>query len=176
MFNSIKKIFTSFIIFVVFPIILVGVFTSRTSFLFGIRSYLVPTGSMVPTLPIGSVIFTMPEPSYHIGDIITFQRGNIDVTHRIIEIKNGEFQTKGDANKVPDIQYVLRGNIIGKDIIILPYLGRFVSYLKTIPGFIIFVAIPILLFIFSETLIIKNEWEKILEKRIITKINEAQEQ
>ncbi len=72
--------------------------------LFGYQLYVVETGSMVPTLPIGTNILVrqlaegeMPK----VGDIVTYTHEGKAITHRIIETVVGEdgvtrYQTKGD--------------------------------------------------------------------------------
>lgn len=137
----------------------------------GLRSFTVVTGSMEPKVHVGSVIFTLPTKIYKVGDVITFIRGNISVTHRIAGIKNGQYQTKGDANNSADTGLVYKSNIIGKDFLTIPYLGRFTNFLKTIPGFIIFVVLPSLIYIAFEIKSIKEELEKNIEKKLMSKLS-----
>jgi len=169
----IKTIIAVFI-FTIIPIVLFLLITSRTSLLFGLRSYTVLTGSMVPRIPILSMVLVRPLPTYAVGDIITFNRGDITVTHRIAAIKNGDFQTKGDANKVADSELVNKSDVIGEDFLIIPYIGKFTQFLKSVPGFIIFIAIPILLFIGLELMSIKKEIEKQTEIRVRRQIESQQ--
>jgi signal peptidase I len=175
MFTKILKIIFSTLIFLLIPIVLFLLITSRSSILFGIRSYDVLTGSMEPTIHVGSMIFSRPSASYQKGDIITFNRGNITVTHRIFSVDKGSFRTKGDANNAVDPQIVYPGSIIGKDVVIIPNFGKFTSFFKTIPGFIIFIALPILIFIGFETRTFKKEWEKEVEKKLLRKLEGAKE-
>jgi len=171
--NTLKTIIAVFI-FTFIPIVLFLLITSQSSVLLGLRSYTVLTGSMVPRIPILSMVFVKPESSYQVGDIITFNRGDITVTHRIHAIVNGEFQTKGDANKVADPELVKKSAVIGKDFMIVPYIGKLTQFLKTVQGFIIFIAIPILVFIGFELMNIKKEIEKQTEIRVRKQI-EAQQ-
>lgn len=77
---------------------------NETPSLFGYQIYVVETGSMVPTLPIGTNILVRQlggDDVLEVGDIITYDHGSAAVTHRIIEIVVGEdgitrYQTKGD--------------------------------------------------------------------------------
>lgn len=72
--------------------------------LFGYQLYVVETGSMIPTLPIGSNILVRvltPDDELKVGDVITFNHKTAAVTHRIVELVTGEdgvlrYQTKGD--------------------------------------------------------------------------------
>jgi signal peptidase len=76
------------------------------------RTYAIESGSMRPTLPVGSTAVLRPVEAarLHVGDIITFSRpggANGDlVTHRIVRIERHDghamFVTKGDANGVAD--------------------------------------------------------------------------
>ncbi|HPF88011.1 MAG TPA: signal peptidase I [Candidatus Limiplasma sp.] len=72
--------------------------------LFGYQIYVVETGSMIPTLPIGTNILVRQlteDTELSVGDIITYTHGTAAVTHRIVEIVVGDdgvtrYQTKGD--------------------------------------------------------------------------------
>jgi signal peptidase len=70
--------------------------------LYGYQIYRVQTGSMTPTLSIGSIIVAKkpqnPE-ALNNGDIVTFTSNGRIITHRIIEIVNNgniKYRTKGD--------------------------------------------------------------------------------
>lgn len=158
------------IFFIAVVVVCITLLSSRFAVL-GLRSYTVVTGSMEPKVHVGSVVFTFPSKIYSVGQIITFNRGKISVTHRILAIKNGLYQTKGDANKTADPELVSKANVVGKDILIIPTLGRFIAFLKTIPGFLLFIFLPMLLYILLEARVIKKEWEKEIEKRVLKKMN-----
>src|SRR4030042_7105782 len=68
-----------------------------------------PTGSMLPVLDQGSNgirIVPKSELEIHIGDIITFEQGNMLIVHRVVEIGSDNegtyFITKGDNNSIND--------------------------------------------------------------------------
>src|SRR3954466_10939972 len=86
--------------------------------LLGFERYVIISGSMVPTLPVGSAVYdeVVPVSQIEVGDIITFIPPpeydiHDPVTHRVVEITEigedanaahaGErmFRTKGDANE-----------------------------------------------------------------------------
>ena len=85
----------------------------NTPEIFGYQLYHIKTGSMNPTLPIGAIILSKTPKdsnSLEVGDIITFEKNNSIITHRIIEVikDNGiSYRTKGD-NPVnsPDLEPV----------------------------------------------------------------------
>ncbi len=173
-FKQISNILLAVFIFSLVPIVLFIFVTSRSPILFGIRSYVVVTGSMTPALPIGSMVFTYPKATYNIGEIITFKRGNITITHRINDVKDGNYITKGDANSSTDTQIVSKSDIIGHDVAVVPFIGRLTGFIKTPIGFGLLLGIPTLLFVFFEAWQMKKEWEKIIEKRVrdnLTTIN-----
>lgn len=115
------------------------------------------SGSMEPTLKIGSVVVVSPAESYQVGDIVTFRTGGERIpptTHRIedVKVEEGEliYITKGDANPIEDIEETKEGDIMGKALFSIPYLGYLVNFLKTPIGFLLLVGLPALLIIFGE--------------------------
>lgn len=139
----------------------------------GFKVFTVVSGSMEPQIHTGSIVFIQNEAAYKIGDIITFvpqtsKRGDT-VTHRIYAIKNknGEtlFETKGDANKVPDTELVPSSSVLGKEIFAIPFLGFPIAYAKTQQGLIFLIVLPAAMIIYSELVSIKNEALKLLKER-----------
>lgn len=171
--NTNKMIVTGVAIVIV-PCILFILLTSRTSFLLGIRSFDVVTGSMEPQIHVGSIVFVRPEITYKVGDVITFTREKITITHRIIAISGENYKTKGDANKQADAEVVKKYDIIGKNILTVPYIGLITNAVKTIPGFIIIIVFPSFLFIAFELHNIKKEWEREIEKKIVNKVKDME--
>lgn len=172
--KQITNLLLGVLIFSLVPVVLFIFVTSRSPILYGIRSFVVVTGSMTPALPVGSMVFTFPKSTYNIGEIITFKRGSITVTHRILDIKEGKFITKGDANNSSDAQIVSKSEIIGHDVAVVPFIGRLTGFIKTPLGFGLLLGIPTLLFVLFEAWQMKKEWEKIIEKRVrdnLTTIN-----
>jgi len=136
-----------------------------------IKLLTVLSGSMEPKIHIGSLIFIKPASEYNIGDVVTRQTDeeNVTITHRIIEKKEVEgqtiFRTKGDANNAEDNVDVSQDKILGKVFLNIPYLGYPVGYAKTKEGLIIIVVIPATIIIYEEILKIKNEAVKIWKEK-----------
>ena len=97
--------------------------------LLGYDIYNVTSGSMVPTLPVGSVIYVKPvEPeTVQAGDIIAYYVDTAVVTHRVVENRfvEGEFVTKGDANEMEDFSNTRYDDLIGIVKYHFPYLGSY---------------------------------------------------
>jgi signal peptidase len=79
----------------------------------------IQTGSMTPTLPIGSVVIINPYGHPDQGDIYAYKKGNLTVVHRIIAIdeETGEYTFKGDANRNPDPSTVKKEDLAGEVVV-----------------------------------------------------------
>ena len=121
------------------------------------------TGSMEPTIPVGSVVVIKPvDPeTLKIGDIICFKLSEpSSVTHRIFNITDEGFTTKGDANEDPDQWTVKKENVIGKVVLTIPYIGYIGYFVRTPIGFTLLIIIPASLIIILEIRNIIRETKK----------------
>lgn len=108
---------------------------------FGISGYTVLSGSMEPTIHVGSIVYAKavdnPE-TLKESDIVVFYEGlgTVPVVHRIVEnrLSEREIITKGDANAAEDLQPTPYKNIIGKDVLHIPFLGMILTPLNTLYG------------------------------------------
>lgn len=130
------------------------------------HSYVVTSGSMEPSIPLGSVVIVKQAPTEQIevNDVITFQTGEDQrTTHRVIDITEQDsqraFQTKGDANEDPDQSLVVPGQTaelegrvmtVGGHLVAIPFLGYVITFMNTQTGFVALVAIPFVLLIANE--------------------------
>ncbi len=92
----------------------------------GYSFFIVKTGSMEPSINMGELIIVKEKSNYNRGDIITYYDGNIFVTHRIVEISDNSYFTKGDANNERDIG-ISEDNIIGNVIYHSAFLGKIIT-------------------------------------------------
>lgn len=123
--------------------------------------FLVQSGSMSPALKTGDVVIIKPVSLYKVNDIITFNsQQNFTVTHRIAQVNNDSFITKGDANPVADQNTVYTSDILGKVFFTIPKIGYFIMFVKSLPGLIILIIIPSTLIIYQEFLEIKKNLKK----------------
>ncbi len=128
--------------------------------LFGYSLFRVVTGSMEPTIPVGSLLVCrqIGMEGVQVGDIICFRAQESAIfgqmmTHRVTDIFTVEdgsllFQTRGDANLVADGFMVSQTNFVGK---VIWYTGAnsvlssILSFFSNKVGFLACIVIPILL-------------------------------
>lgn len=112
----------------------------------GSRAYTVLSGSMVPTLPVGSLVVSRPVDAdgVVVGDLISFvdrdrTRGETrTVTHRVVAVDPGPvFTTRGDANPAPDPHPVTARDLLGRVWYHLPWVGGAAGFLRTGPGLVV---------------------------------------
>lgn len=122
-----KELFFSFLEKAVMLLLILCV----SSLVIGYRYYTIMSGSMLPTIKVGSIcVIDTNEENYKVGDVITYEVNGEVITHRINNIRGKEIYTKGDANKIVDHHPILQQNIIGKCIFTIPLLGYFFVFLK----------------------------------------------
>lgn len=99
--------------------------------LMGYEVYNVVSGSMAPSIPVGSAIWVEPAEPEAVAEseIIAFQSGESVVVHRVMENRFvvGEFVTKGDANAREDIGTVPYAALIGRVRYHIPAAGRLLA-------------------------------------------------
>lgn len=121
---------------------------------------IVRSGSMEPTIHTGSIVVYRKAADYQKNQIIVFNnksagtQNKIMVVHRLIDItqKDGQnlYQTKGDANKVPDESVTTKDDIVGKVLFTVPYVGYLISWGQTTTGFVVMVVLPISILLYHE--------------------------
>lgn len=92
-------------------LVILGTFAATVPLWLGWQYYAVDSGSMEPTIPVGSLVFVKPAPvsALRVEDVITFATrdgGTSRFTHRIIALEGDPaaptIRTKGDANSTED--------------------------------------------------------------------------
>jgi signal peptidase I len=148
--------------------------------LVGNRALIVRSGSMEPTISVGDLVVvrqlaeSLVEQRYKVGDVIAYSmpgRDGVIVTHRIIDLKETAesvtYQTRGDANNSTDEYTLVTGDIIGREVFTIPYIGKLFALAKTRAGFFAFVVLPALVVILSESRIIIRELKRQAHKIIV---------
>jgi len=141
----------------------------------GWKALSVQTGSMRPAINPGALVLVHRVPDsqeLHIGDVITYNsmvaKGE-RITHRIVGFKQvgtvRDIVVKGDANKTADPP-LMPSQVVGKVTAHIPYAGRVVDFVHSIPGLIVLVYLPaLLLIIFEIAALIRRLTEIELEER-----------
>jgi len=142
--NKIKKITNTIINIIIFiEITLVIIFLGPS--LFGLKTFVVTSGSMEPLYPTGSLIYVKKVDPNHIkeNDVITFymQNSKIIATHQVYEIdnENKTFKTQGINNKDEEGNIIHDApinfsSLIGKPVVCIKYLGYINRLITTPPG------------------------------------------
>lgn len=120
---------------------------------FGYKPFIVLSGSMEPSIMTGDMVFvkeTDPD-SLKVGDVIAYKSGSAVVTHRIVEVKseNGEtrYVTQGDANNAADQGMVKPADVEGIYQRRIAGAGNLAMFMQTTTGMILFVVCPLVLFV-----------------------------
>lgn len=121
-------------------VLLVGVLLlSGTTSVLPLRSLSVQSGSMAPSLPVGSVLLSTPARTddIRVGDVITFthpEHSGQLVTHRVVTTATTadgpSFRTKGDANAAVDLWSVTPGEQVWRVQGHLPVVGTALTFVR----------------------------------------------
>ena len=140
LFKILKRVFIAFLILVcgVCAYILVAktIFKQKNPKVFGYSVMIVKTGSMYPSLKPADLIIIKTQKEYKINDIITFEDGNSFTTHRIVEVVENGFITKGDFNNTPDNSIVVQEDVEGKVVGRVGEVGNVVKFATSTYGLI----------------------------------------
>ena len=133
---------------------------------------IVKSGSMEPDIKTGSIVVIKPSANYTVGDVITFGKDtkkDIPTTHRIVSsrVEGGVilFSTKGDANEDPDPRETKQGDVHGKVLFDIPFLGFIIDLARKPVGFAIIIILPAIIIIYDEVLKIFKEIKKMRLKK-----------
>ena len=124
--KKISAMFTAIVLF--FSLVLIGIVWFPS--VLGYKTFAIKTGSMEPTIKEGSMVYVEPcsdFEDYEVGDIVTFtdKVQKKSFTHRIVSVDSvdRQFETKGDANEIEDLEPTSAALAVGKVRISVPYLG-----------------------------------------------------
>ena len=104
-----------FVMLAIYNFISVKLLHKDYSNIFGYTYFEIVSGSMSPTIEKGDMILVKLDTEYKVGDIISFKDNDSIITHRIIEINDNNYVTKGDANNSPD-NPITKDKILGKTV------------------------------------------------------------
>lgn len=109
-FKIISKVITVMLSIITFLLMLLAAYNFFSvkilkkdySNLFGYTFFEVVSGSMSPAIEKWDLIIVDLDSEYKVGDIISYKKDGVYITHRIIEINKNTIITKGDANNTID--------------------------------------------------------------------------
>ena len=117
---------------------------------FGIKTAMVISGSMEPTLKIDDFVIMKRPKDIKVNDIVSYKSKNskYETLHRIVSINGDEIITKGDANNTED-EPIKKDQITGIYIGKIKYLGKIITFISKpivysilITVFVVFMFIP----------------------------------
>ena len=141
----------------------------------GLSPMIVVTDSMNPEIESGDMIIVrkVNAESVTAGDVIAFfdptdPKREVVMTHRVQEVTKYEsgglaWRTKGDANNTADPVLIPGENLVGTYKMKIPYLGKIALFMRTVPGLLLCVFLPLVLLIGTD-LVRQNLMDKRREK------------
>lgn len=173
----VKRIIEIIAIILIYNIILIIIssINGKDFSILGYKAYIVNTNSMEPTIEVGDIVIIKKVKAEKLnqGDVITFTQEGEVITHRITKIeteeKTTQYVTKGDNNNTEDTLKIKYEDIIGKEILTIPQLGKAMQLLDSK---IILLIIILIILICSFVKIQKKE--KLENRREKKKIEESQ--
>lgn len=130
----------------------------------------VQSGSMAPRMPVGSLVITKTtDPGeIHPGDIISTDAGGTILTHRVVAVHHNDgvqrFETKGDANAYADTRLTASANVLGKLVLVIPYLGYVALFFQQPAGWVFAACVLIGLWLLHRIIMLINKEKNTHEK------------
>lgn len=112
----------------------------------GENPLVIASGSMEDTLRVGGLEYYHHKgiDDFKENDIVVFKKGKHIVSHRIVEITEKGFVTKGDANNTNDSKIVKEKQVLGEaGNWCIPYYGYYVGYIYN-HKYLLYIAIVLL--------------------------------
>ena len=110
---------------------------------FGYTYFQILTGSMEKEINIDDVVIVHITKDVKEGDIISYESGNSVITHRVIEVKEEGYITKGDNNNTDD-GLIEKEKVIGKVVHISRKIGKVKKVIMEPIVYIPFIAMVVL--------------------------------
>lgn len=96
---------------------------------FGIKTAVVVTGSMEPSIGVNDFVIMKQPSDISVGDVVSYAdvTSNQEVLHRVVKIDGDTLITKGDANNTED-QPIHRQQLTGVYLGKIKYLGSIIAF------------------------------------------------
>lgn len=166
----------SFIILILclYIIIQKKIFPDEVPSIFGVKPFIVISGSMRPVIKEGDIIFVkeIDIERLNTNDVIAFRYAKEEsvMVHRIceknIDGKKIYFKTKGDANGTEDRNKITNENIEGIYFYRIPLIGRVALFIRSKEGIIFSILVILVIFLIWQVFKIKRN-EKLMNKRLV---------
>ncbi len=102
----------------------------KEPYILGYTSFINTGSSMMPYINVGDLVIVKKENSYNFDDVISFKTNeNFVNTHRVVEVHDDFYKTKGDSNKFNDGEQIHISNIYGRVILVVSGFGNIYSFL-----------------------------------------------
>lgn len=174
-------IFGIILLITIYNSIQIKVMGNHYSSFFGYSTFEVETGSMEDAINIGDWIIVKSGSKFKLNDVVTFEQNGEFITHRIVEVHNNTYVTRGDANNSKD-DPINKKQVIGRVVKILPHFGIF---RKTLFNPVVLMALIVTIYLISSlfkkdkknklTIFMNNIMKKIKSKTEKKKIEEKVE-
>lgn len=136
--NNIFKII--YILVLIYLIIFIPTF-------WGKNPLVVISGSMEPTLKVGGILYyeKIDLNDFKEGDILVYELNEHTISHRIVDITDNGFLTKGDNNNSIDTYEVENMQVIGKGTNwSIPYIGYYADFIYN-HKYLLFISVGVII-------------------------------
>lgn len=127
MFNKIKNFIFKIVYFLIIIYLLIFVPS-----IWGYKPLVVISGSMEPTLTVGGILYYHEKniEDFNTNDILVYELNDHIISHRVHDITENGFITKGDANNSYDSLLVNEEQILGEGTNwSIPYIGYYADFI-----------------------------------------------
>ncbi len=138
--------------------------TEHIPSIFGISPLVVLSGSMSGTFETNALIFIqdVDTETLEVGDVVCYLIEETAVTHRITQVTTDDegvfaYITQGDANNTEDTYFVYPEQIEGIYFGHVSEIGAFVLFMQTTAGMVIFIGLPIVLYLVLDYILSRKE-------------------
>lgn len=138
-------IFGIILLITIYNSIQIKILGNHYSSFFGYSTFEVETGSMEDAINIGDWIIVKSGSKFKLNDIVTYEQDGEFITHRIVEVHNNTYVTRGDANNSKD-DPINKKQVIGRVVKILPHFGIF---RKTLFNPVVLMALIVTIYLIS---------------------------
>lgn len=134
--------------------------------LWGKKPLVVISASMEPTLKVGGILYyeKIDLNDFDEGDILVYQTKEHIISHRIVDITENGFITKGDVNNTVDNYLITNNQILGRGTNwSIPFIGYYADYVYS-HKYLLYISLGVIILDFC------NDTYKLHKKKVGKKI------